>query len=137
MCLSSTAVPQPVFVKSPNDEMEKPYGFISGLGVGKLHGLILLLQTKEEDVRKRLRSNRLLSPAGHPETVELGGAEVPFAQALGTVTSAAFEPAHLQGAKPLKRKKSDAGSRGRDFPYEGLGVVESDRSYNQADDAFE
>ncbi|XP_019663284.1 stathmin domain-containing protein 1 [Ailuropoda melanoleuca] len=94
-------------------------------------------KTKEEDVRKRLRSNRLLSPAGHPETVELGGAEVPFAQALGTVTSAAFEPAHLQGAKPLKRKKSDAGSRGRDFPYEGLGVVESDRSYNQADDAFE
>ncbi|XP_032717680.1 stathmin domain-containing protein 1 [Lontra canadensis] len=94
-------------------------------------------KTKEEDIRKRLRSDRLLSPASHPGAAELGGAEVPFAKGPHEATSAPLEPAHLQGAKPLKRKNSDAASGGRNFSCESLGVVESDRSYNQADDAFE
>ncbi|XP_030888363.1 stathmin domain-containing protein 1 [Leptonychotes weddellii] len=92
-------------------------------------------KTKEEDIRKRLRSHRLL--ANHPDAAEPVGAEVPSAKGLDTVTSAEFEPAHLQGAKPLKRKKNNATSNEKNFSYEGLGVVESDWSYNQADDAFE
>uniref|UniRef100_A0A8C6BIN5 Stathmin domain containing 1 n=1 Tax=Monodon monoceros TaxID=40151 RepID=A0A8C6BIN5_MONMO len=77
-------------------------------------------KTKEEEIRKRLRSDRLLPPAHHSDSAEAGGKEAPFAEGLKTVSCAAFEPSDLPEGKL----------------YEGIGVVESDMSYNQADDVF-
>uniref|UniRef100_A0A2I2ZEP0 Stathmin domain containing 1 n=1 Tax=Gorilla gorilla gorilla TaxID=9595 RepID=A0A2I2ZEP0_GORGO len=93
-------------------------------------------KTKEEEIRKRLRSDRLLPSANHSDSAELGGAEVAFAKGLQRVKSAGFEPSDLQGGKPLKRKKSksDATLIDRNESDESFGVVESDMSYNQADD---
>uniref|UniRef100_A0A2K5YWN3 Stathmin domain containing 1 n=3 Tax=Cercopithecinae TaxID=9528 RepID=A0A2K5YWN3_MANLE len=93
-------------------------------------------KTKEEEIRKRLRSDRLLPSANHSDSAELGGAEVAFAKGLQRVRSAGFEPSDLQGGKPLKRKKSksDATLIDRNESDESFGVVESDMSYNQEDD---
>ncbi|XP_019598517.2 stathmin domain-containing protein 1 [Rhinolophus sinicus] len=95
-------------------------------------------KVKEEEIRKRLRSDRLLPPANHSESAELSRAEVSFARGLNPVSSAVCELSDLQGGKPLKRKKSksDVTSNDRKYSYEGIGVVESDMSYNQADDIF-
>uniref|UniRef100_F6YJM2 Stathmin domain containing 1 n=1 Tax=Equus caballus TaxID=9796 RepID=F6YJM2_HORSE len=95
-------------------------------------------KTKEEELRKRLRSDRLLPPASHSASAELGRAKVPFTKLLTPGSSAVFEPSDLQEGKLLKRKKSksDATSSDRNYDYEGIGVVESDMSYNQADDIF-
>ncbi|XP_037376636.1 stathmin domain-containing protein 1 [Talpa occidentalis] len=95
-------------------------------------------KTKEEEIRKRLRSDRLLPPAHHSGSAE-PRAEVPFAEGLNTVRSSVFEPPDPQEGKPLKRKKShsEATSNERNYNGEGIGVVvESDMSYNQADDVF-
>ncbi|XP_076999441.1 stathmin domain-containing protein 1 [Tamandua tetradactyla] len=94
-------------------------------------------KTKEEEIRKRLRSDRLLPPASLSDSAGLAGTEVPFAKGLKTGGSVP-EPFHPQGGKPLKRKKSnsDAASNDINYNYEGIGVVESDMSYNQADDIF-
>ncbi|XP_038440156.1 stathmin domain-containing protein 1 isoform X1 [Canis lupus familiaris] len=94
-------------------------------------------KTKEEDIRKRLRSDRLLSPANHSDAAQRGRAEVPFGQGLDAVGSVVVEPPQPQGGRPLKRKKSNTSSSERNFGYEGFGVVESDLSYNQVDDVFE
>ncbi|EPQ11932.1 hypothetical protein D623_10019213 [Myotis brandtii] len=95
-------------------------------------------KTKEEEMRKRLRSDRLLPSANHSDSADPGGAEVPFAKGLNPVSSAVFEPWDLQGGKLFKRKKSksDVTSNDRDYSYEGIGVVESDMSYNQEDHIF-
>ncbi|XP_004484835.1 stathmin domain-containing protein 1 [Dasypus novemcinctus] len=87
---------------------------------------------KEEEIRKRLRSDRLLSPANRSDP----GAEVPFGPEAAP--SAEGGPLDLQGGKPLKRKKShsDAASDDLNHNYEDIGVVESDVAYNQADDTF-
>ncbi|KAM7099997.1 stathmin domain-containing protein 1 [Molossus nigricans] len=94
-------------------------------------------KTKEE-LRNRLRSDGLSPPANHSDAADPGGAEVPFAKGLNPVNSAVFEPWELQRGKPLKRKKSksDLTSNDRNYSYEGIGVVESDMSYNQEDDIF-
>ncbi|XP_028368341.1 stathmin domain-containing protein 1 [Phyllostomus discolor] len=93
---------------------------------------------KEEEIRKRIQSDRFLSPVNLSDSAEPGGAEVPFAKGLNHVGSAVFEPSDLQGGKLLKRKKSksDTTSNDRNYGYEGIGVVESDMSYNQEDDIF-
>ncbi|KAM5271185.1 stathmin domain-containing protein 1 [Hipposideros larvatus] len=93
---------------------------------------------KEEEIRKRLRSDQLLPRANHSDSAEPSGAEVPFAKGLNPVSSAMCELSDLQERKPLKRKKSksDVTSNDRNYSYEGIGVVESDMSYNQADDIF-
>ncbi|XP_055120041.2 stathmin domain-containing protein 1 isoform X1 [Symphalangus syndactylus] len=93
-------------------------------------------KTKEEEIRKRLRSDRLLPSANHSDSAELGGAEVAFAKGLQRVRPAGFELSNLKGGKPLKRKKSksDATLIDRNESDESFGVVESDMSYNQADD---
>ncbi|XP_012609145.1 stathmin domain-containing protein 1 [Microcebus murinus] len=96
-------------------------------------------KTKEDKIRKRLRSDRLLPSAGRSGSAgELSKAEVPFAKGLQTVNPAGFEPSDLQGGKPLKRKNStsDATSTGGNYNYESIVVVESDMSYNQEDDIF-
>ncbi|XP_008144358.2 stathmin domain-containing protein 1 [Eptesicus fuscus] len=95
-------------------------------------------KTKEEEMRKRLRSDRLLPPANHSDSADPGVAEVPFAKGLNPVSSAVVEPWDLQGGKLLKRKKSksDVTSNDRDYSYGGIGAVESDMSYNQEDDIF-
>ncbi|XP_036302915.1 stathmin domain-containing protein 1 [Pipistrellus kuhlii] len=95
-------------------------------------------KTKEEEMRKRLRSDRLLPPANHSDSADPDGAEVPFAKGLNPVSSAVFEPWDLQGGKLLKRKKSksDVTSNDRDYSYEGIDGVESDMSYNQEEDVF-
>lgn len=95
-------------------------------------------QTKEEEIRKKLRSDRLLPPADHLDSAEPTGAEAPFAKGLNPVSSAVCDPSDLQGGKPLKRRKSesDMTSSDRNYSYEGVGVVESDMFYNQADDIF-
>ncbi|KAM9234722.1 stathmin domain-containing protein 1 [Dugong dugon] len=94
-------------------------------------------QKTKEEVRKRLQSDRRLPPDRGLDLVELDGAEVPFAKGLHTVSSAVFEPPDLQG-EPLKRRKSksEATSSDLNYSYESIGVVESDMSYNQADDVF-
>ncbi|XP_035153291.1 stathmin domain-containing protein 1 isoform X1 [Callithrix jacchus] len=93
-------------------------------------------KSKEEEIRKRLQSDRLLPSANRSDSAKLGGAEVAFAKGLQRVRSAGFEPSDLQGGKPLKRKKSksDATLIDRNDSDESFGVVESDMSYNQADD---
>ncbi|XP_045407796.1 stathmin domain-containing protein 1 [Lemur catta] len=95
-------------------------------------------KTKEDEIRKRLRSDRLLPSAGHSGSAELSQAEVPFAKGLQMVSSAGFESSDLQGGRPLKRKNStgDASSTDGNYNYESIVVVESDMSYNQADDIF-
>ncbi|KAK2113000.1 Stathmin domain-containing protein 1 [Saguinus oedipus] len=93
-------------------------------------------KSKEEEIRKRLQSDQLLPSANRSDSAKLGGAEVAFAKGLQRVRSAGFEPSDLQGGKPLKRKKSksDATLIDRNDSDESFGVVESDISYNQADD---
>ncbi|KAG8510986.1 Stathmin domain-containing protein 1 [Galemys pyrenaicus] len=94
-------------------------------------------KTKEE-IRKRLRSDRLLPPDPHPESPD-SRAEIPFPEELNTVSSSTLEPPDPQEGKPLKRKKSrsEATSNERNYYGEGIGVVvESDVHYNQADDIF-
>ncbi|XP_036893872.1 stathmin domain-containing protein 1 [Sturnira hondurensis] len=93
---------------------------------------------KEEEIRKRIQSDRPLSSVNVSDSAEPDGAEVPFAKGLNHVGSAVFEPSDLQGEKLLKRKKSksDTTSSDRNYSYEGIGVVESDMSYNQEDDIF-
>ncbi|XP_030616271.1 stathmin domain-containing protein 1 [Delphinapterus leucas] len=59
-------------------------------------------KTKEEEIRKRLRSDRLLPPAHHSDSAEAGGKEAPFAEGLKTVSCAAFEPSDLPEGKLLK-----------------------------------
>ncbi|XP_074253187.1 stathmin domain-containing protein 1 [Saimiri boliviensis] len=90
---------------------------------------------KEEEIRKRLQSDRLLPSANHSDSAKLGGAEVAFAKGLQRVRWAGFEPSDLQGGKPCQRKKSksDATLSDRNDSDESFGVVESDMSYNQAD----
>ncbi|KAM5321885.1 stathmin domain-containing protein 1 isoform 1-T4 [Glossophaga mutica] len=93
---------------------------------------------KEEEIRKRIQSDQLVSPVSLSESAEQDGAEVPFAKGLNRVGSAVLEPSDLQGGKLLKRKKSksDEISNDRNYSYEGIGVVESDMSYNKEDDIF-
>ncbi|XP_004715349.1 stathmin domain-containing protein 1 [Echinops telfairi] len=95
-------------------------------------------KTKEEEIRKRLRSDRLLPSDQRLDAVEVGGGTTPFARGLRTVSSAGLEPSDRQGGEPLRRKKSrgEAASSDLKHSYEGMGVVESDMSYNQADDVF-
>lgn len=95
-------------------------------------------KTKEEEIRKRLQSDRLPPPAHHSDSAEPVWEEVPFAKELKTVSCAIFEPSDLQEGKLLKRKKSksETTSDDRNYSYENIGVVESDTSYNQADDVF-
>ncbi|XP_021565537.1 stathmin domain-containing protein 1 [Carlito syrichta] len=89
-------------------------------------------KTKEEEIRKRLRSDRILPSA------DLGGAEAALTKGLQVVSPAGLEPSDLQGAQPLKRKKSksDTASIDGNYNYESVGFVESDMFYNQADDIF-
>ncbi|VFV43076.1 Hypothetical predicted protein [Lynx pardinus] len=107
----------------------------------KVRAVEMHKKTKEEEIRKRLRSDRLLSPANHSDAAEPDGAEVLFAKRPHAVSSAVFEfePSDPQGGKPLKGKKSHTASASsdRNFSNEGFGLVESDVSYNQADDVFE
>lgn len=63
-------------------------------------------QTKEEETRKRLQSDRLPAPAHHSDSAELVGEDIVFAKGLKTVSCAEFEPSDLQEGKLLKRKKS-------------------------------
>ncbi|XP_010351031.2 stathmin domain-containing protein 1 [Rhinopithecus roxellana] len=102
----------------------------------KMEGAEERRKTKEEEIRKRLRSDRLLPSANRSDSAEVGGAELAFAKGLQKVRSAGFEPSDLQGGKPLKRKKSksDATLIDRNKSDESFGVVESDMSYNQEDD---
>ncbi|KAM9740303.1 stathmin domain-containing protein 1 [Dama dama] len=98
----------------------------------------LLRETKEEEIRKRLQSDRLPPPAHHSDSAEPVEGEVPFAKGLKTVSCAVFEPSDLQEGKLLKRKKtkSETISDDRNYSYENIGVVESDMSYNQTDVVF-
>ncbi|XP_006861079.1 PREDICTED: stathmin domain-containing protein 1 [Chrysochloris asiatica] len=96
-------------------------------------------KTKEEEIRKRLQSDRLF-PANHRlDLARLAEAELPFAKGLETVSSAVIEPSDLQEGEQLKRKKSKSETTSRDlnYSYEGIGFIESDMSYNQKDDIFE
>lgn len=88
-------------------------------------------KTKEEEIRKRLRSDRHPPPAHHSDPATPSGAEVSCSKEVA--------PANLQEGKPSKRKKSqnDTTSDDRNDNYEGIrAVVESDMAYNQADDIF-
>ncbi|XP_016060901.1 PREDICTED: stathmin domain-containing protein 1 [Miniopterus natalensis] len=104
----------------------------------KMQAVAQRRKTREEETRRRLRSDRLLPPANRPDSAEWGGAEVPPAKGHSPGSSAGGGPSHLQGGKPLKRKKSqsDVTSNGRDHSYEGIDVVESDMGYNQEEDIF-
>ncbi|KAM5298322.1 stathmin domain-containing protein 1 [Ctenodactylus gundi] len=96
-------------------------------------------KTKEEEIRKRLRSDRLLPPGNPLGSAELGGAEMSCAKGLQTVRLASWEPTDLQaGGEPPKRKKgkSDPTPTDTNYNYEGLGLVESDMFYNQEEDIF-
>ncbi|XP_075399200.1 stathmin domain-containing protein 1 [Tenrec ecaudatus] len=95
-------------------------------------------KTKEEEIRKRLRSERLLPSDQCLDPVEEGGGTAPFAGGPRTVSAAGLEPSDVQGGEPRRRKKSKSEVASRDLKhsYEDMGVVESDMSYNQADDVF-
>ncbi|XP_003788422.1 stathmin domain-containing protein 1 [Otolemur garnettii] len=87
-------------------------------------------KSKEDKIRKRLRRDRLLPSASHSGSAELS-------KGLQTVSSG-FDLSALQEGEPLKRKnsKSDVTSLDRSYNYGSIVVVESDVSYNQADDIF-
>ncbi|XP_037003849.2 stathmin domain-containing protein 1 [Artibeus jamaicensis] len=105
---------------------------------GKMQAAAERRKMKEEEIRKRIQSDQLLSPINVSDSAEPDGVEVPFAKGLNREGSAVFEPSDLAGGKLLKRKKSksDATSSDRNYSYEGIGVVESDMFYNQEDDIF-
>ncbi|XP_057349791.1 stathmin domain-containing protein 1 isoform X2 [Manis pentadactyla] len=92
-----------------------------------------LLQEVEEEVEGLWGDGRW--PPGSPSgPAEAGGAEHPLAKG----PQAGRGPADPQDGKLLRREASRgaAASRARNFSYGGIGAVESDVSYNQADDEF-
>ncbi|KAM4835761.1 stathmin domain-containing protein 1 [Thomomys bottae] len=96
-------------------------------------------KTKEEEIRKRLRNDhRLLPPVNHSDAAGLGETVVPFATGPTIGSSVPFEAHEPEGTEPLKRKKSTTDSTLilRSYNNEGLGVVESDMSYNREEDIF-
>ncbi|XP_060046871.1 stathmin domain-containing protein 1 isoform X2 [Erinaceus europaeus] len=68
-------------------------------------------KTKEEEIRKRLRSERHLPPAHPSDSAAPRDAEVPFAKEL--------DQSNLQEGMPLKRKKSQSDTTYRSDNYEG------------------
>lgn len=82
-----------------------------------------------------VRACRILGPPGSPSgPAGAGGAEHPLSKG----PQAGRGPADPQDGKPLRREASRgaAASRARNFSYGGIGAVESDVSYNRADDEF-
>ncbi|XP_004593188.2 stathmin domain-containing protein 1 [Ochotona princeps] len=96
-------------------------------------------KTKEEQIRKRLRSERLWSPACRTGFAQVGGVEVPFAKAHH-ISSASLEDPDpvLQRGKPVKTKQNQSETPCPDSNsnYASFGIVESDLSYNQEEDIF-
>ncbi|KAM6177344.1 stathmin domain-containing protein 1 [Erethizon dorsatum] len=95
-------------------------------------------KSKEEEIRKRPRSERPLPPTSHSESADLATAEVPFAKGPQTESPATSALSGRQGGEPRKRKKSksEATPIDRNFHFESFGVVESDMFYNREDDIF-
>lgn len=98
----------------------------------------ITFQTKKEEIRKRLRSDRLLPTANPSDETELGRVEVPFTKGLPAVSAPALEKSYTQEGEPLKRKKSesDVAQMNRNYSCTGLELVESDMYYNQEDNIF-
>ncbi|XP_003496057.1 stathmin domain-containing protein 1 [Cricetulus griseus] len=94
-------------------------------------------KTKKEEIRKRLRSDRLLTTKPS-DAAEPGRVEAPFAKGLPDVSSPALLRSYMQEGEPLKRKKSESNvaRMNKNNPCTGLGVVESDMYYNREDDIF-
>ncbi|XP_040823582.1 stathmin domain-containing protein 1 [Ochotona curzoniae] len=96
-------------------------------------------KTKEQQIRKRLRSERLWSPAGRTDSAQVGGAEVLFAKAhhISSASLEAPEPV-LQRGEPVKTKQdpSETPSTDSNSNYASFGIVESDLSYNREEDIF-
>lgn len=95
-------------------------------------------KTKNEEIRKRLRSDRLLPTANSLDAAEPGREEALFAKGLPAVSTPTLQRSYVQEGEPLKRKKSenDVAPMIRNDPCAGLGIVESDMYYNQEDDIF-
>ncbi|KAH0513742.1 Stathmin domain-containing protein 1 [Microtus ochrogaster] len=95
-------------------------------------------KTKKEEIRKRLRSDRLLWAANSSDAAEPGRAEAPFAEGLPGVSTPASQKSYTQEGEPRKRKKSgnDVAQMNRVDSYAGLGTVESDMYYNREEDIF-
>lgn len=95
-------------------------------------------KTKKEEIRKRLRSDRLLPTSNPSDETELGRVEVPFTKGLPAVSAPALEKSYTQEGEPLKRKKSesDVAQMNRNYSCTGLELVESDMYYNQEDNIF-
>ncbi|XP_059119042.1 stathmin domain-containing protein 1 isoform X1 [Peromyscus eremicus] len=95
-------------------------------------------KTKNEEIRKRLRSDRLPPTANSSDAAEPGRVEALFAKGLPAVSTPALQRSYVQEGEPLKRKKgeSDVAPMIRNDTCAGLGIVESDMYYNQEDDIF-
>lgn len=99
----------------------------------------ITFQTKKEEIRKRLRSDRLLPTASPLDEAEPPGKmEVPFTKGLPTVSAPALEKSYTEEGEPLRRKKSesDVAQMNRNYSSAGLELVESDMYYNQEDNIF-
>lgn len=98
----------------------------------------ITFQTKREEIRKRLRSDRLLPAASPSDAAEPGRAEAPFAEGLPAVSTPASQRSYIQEGESRKRKKSgsDVARMNRVDSCAGLGTVESDMYYNREDDIF-
>ncbi|XP_028618920.1 stathmin domain-containing protein 1 [Grammomys surdaster] len=96
-------------------------------------------KTKKEEIRKRLRSDRLLPTANPSDEAEPPSSmEVPFTKGLPAIGAPALEKSYMQEGEPLKRKKSetDLAQMNRNYSCTGLELVESDMYYNQEDNIF-
>ncbi|CAO2595925.1 Stathmin domain-containing protein 1 [Lemmus lemmus] len=95
-------------------------------------------RTKKEEIRKRLRSDRLLPAASPSDAAEPGRVEVPFVESIPAVSTPASQRSYIQEGEPRKRKKSgsDVARMNRVDSCEGLETVESDMYYNREDDIF-
>lgn len=95
-------------------------------------------KTKREEIRKRLRSDRLLPAASPSDAAEPGRVEEPFAEGLPVASTPASQRSYIQEEEPHKRKKSgsDVARMNRVDSCAGLGTVESDMYYNREDDIF-
>uniref|UniRef100_A0A8C5LEX5 Stathmin domain containing 1 n=1 Tax=Jaculus jaculus TaxID=51337 RepID=A0A8C5LEX5_JACJA len=93
--------------------------------------------TAKEAIRKRLRNDRLLPTAQDSDLADLGRAKTLLPKELLAVRSTA-DQSHPQAEEQRKREKSDSdvAALRRTENYAGLGVVESDMSYNQEGDIF-
>uniref|UniRef100_A0A286ZS03 Stathmin domain containing 1 n=1 Tax=Sus scrofa TaxID=9823 RepID=A0A286ZS03_PIG len=126
-----------VMVNATEKPLKKPPARLKKLKVKK-EVKDFTMKDVEAKMQAAEERRKLILSTRHSDSSDPCRQEAPFAKGLDTMSSAVWNPSDLREEKTLTRKKSksDVNSDDRNQSYEGIGVVESDMSYNQADDVF-